>query len=310
MPNFTVHYFIVKPTPVPVFDATTGDATSLNEGDDAAAQSARAVVIRLYEQYLAAQFQACLPSGWTARVNRLLPQSTAPHNPDFSGVSIHWRDPIVYWVSRDTNQFPPDSSDPNRRPSLIMIRELEEGHYQEFRPTDLSGARAFIRQVAGTDRGGKAVSFGWAPLLAEVFSAVVVPFDDVSEDDECTIGWQRHQARFLANCSFHEIAHGKCQCPNRPSSWPASAIPDSIHDHSASGLLNGSVGYNTMQNSDDRTLMQAHVLCPMPYYRLGVPVADQCYQEDHAMTPTAPAPAPAPSSGGSHPADPLEDMDI
>jgi hypothetical protein len=316
MPNFTIHYFIVKPTPVPVFDATTGDATSFNEADDAAAQASRAVVIRLYEQYLTAHFQACLPSGWTARVNRLMPQSAAPQYPDFSGVTIHWREPIVYWVSRDSNTFPANSTDPNRRPSLIMLSELEAGHYTEFSAADISAARTFIRTVSGRNLGGKALGVGWAPLVAEVFSTVVVPYDDVSSDDQGTLGWQRHQARFLANASFHEIGHGKCEWTNRPSSWTPAPISDSIHNHSASGLFNASVGYNTLQNDDDRSLMRDHVRCPMPYYKLGVPVANQCYQQDHAMTPTPPAPAapaaaPAPSpGGGGHPPDPLDDLDI
>jgi hypothetical protein len=307
MPNFNVYYFIVKPTPVPVYDATTGDATSVNEGDDAAAQASRAVVIRLYEQYLTAHFQACLPSGWTARVNRLMPQAGTPQFPDFSGLTIHWREPIVYWVSRDSDDFPADSRDPNRRPSLILLRELEAGHYTEFSAADISTARTFIRTATGRNLGGKALAIGWAPLVAEVFSTVVVPYDDVSEEEDGSLGWQRHQARFLANASFHEIGHGKCEWSNRPSNWTPAPISDSIHDHSSSGLFNLGVGYQTLQNADDISLMRNHVRCPMPYYKLGVPVADQCYEEDHTMTPTTPAAAPATSAG---PTDPLDDMDI
>lgn len=311
MPNFTVHYFIVKPTPVPVFDAHTGDAADLNEGDDASAQAARAVVIRLYEQYLTEHFEACMPSGWTAHVNRLMPQAGAPQFPDFSGLSIHWREPIVYWVSQETGDQPADSTNPNRRPSLFLIRELEQGHYEDFPNSLLSQARSFIRQTSGTDRGGKALSFGWAPLLAEVFSTVMVPYDDVSPRDDGSLGWQRHQARSLANLSFHEIAHGKCEWTNRPSNWSPSPISDSVHDHSQGGILGSGVGHDTMQTDADRSLMRSHVLCPMPYYRLGVPAADQCYEENHALTLMSSGGGGGGTTGSSaEQGDPLDDMDI
>ncbi len=292
MPVFKVHYFIVKPTAVPVFSASTGDVLRLTRGPNAAADRQRQLVIRLYEQYLTLLFGASLPSGWTAQVNRLQPQPSPPHDPDFSGVTIHWREPIVYWVSDNTLLRPSDATD--RRPSLLMIREFEQGRWQEFDAANITAARNFIQTTTGSDPGGRALAFGWAPLCAEIFSQTSmarIPWSDTSPGALGSQGWQRHQARLLANLTFHEIAHGKTEWVNRPSPsgspW-SSAISGSIHNHHARGLCCSPVGYNTMQTPEDQSLIRDHVLCPMPYYKLEEPAADQCYQDSHSLTLTPP----------------------
>jgi len=286
MPNFRVHYFVVKPTPVPVRTGTTGSATGLIRGADPAADAPRQLVKRLYEQYLAQYFQVCLPPGWTASVNQLPPLAGATHNPDCSGVT-HWREPIVYWVSDATADLPLTSTSVERRPSLLLVRELREGYFEEFDIENLHAARQFIQTIDGADPGGRALSFGWAPLSAEVFSGARIPYDDVSPGDLGSQGWQRHQARNLANASFHEIAHGKCQWVNRPTGagWVA-AIPDSIHDHVRGGVCSASINHATPFVTADRLLMRGHVLCPMPYFKLGVPAPTQCYQGSSPLVPT------------------------
>ncbi len=293
MPVFKVHYYIVKPTAVPVFAGTSGTILSLTRGADPAANAQRQVVIELYERYLTRLFGASLPSGWTAQVNRV-PSTGTPPAPDFSGLTIHNREPIVYWVGENTSLNPTEQTD--RRPSLILIDELRRGRFQEFEQEHTRPARQFIERVSGADPGGRALAFSFAPLIAEVFSQTQmarIPFSDVSASPAGTTpvsqGWQRHQARLLANTSFHEIAHGKCEWVNRQSPgghpWSA-AISGSIHNQSGVSLLLSSVGHSSSISAGDRSLMRSHALCPMPYYRWGVAADQQCYREGSAYTPT------------------------
>jgi len=294
MPVFKIHYFVVKPTAVPVFQGASGTVLRLTRGVNPAADLQRQVVIGLYEQYLAQLFGASLPPGWTAQVNRLQPLPGPAPTPDYTGLTIHAREPIVYWVGENTSLTPSDTTD--RRPSLILIDELRRGHFQEFLPEHTTPARNFIQTVTGADPGGRALAFSFAPLSAEVFSQTAmarIPFSDVSPSPAGTTpvsqGWQRHQARLLANLSFHEIAHGKAEWVNRPSPsgnpWSA-ALSGDIHALGTGGLCNAGVGHNTTLTTGDRDLMRNHVLCPMPYYRLGLPAENQCYQGGSSLTPT------------------------
>ena len=155
MPVYNVYYFVVKPTPVPHAAGTSGDSRRM---DSAERDTIRSAVLQSCREQLRDFFQNCVshipgsPSGWTVQVHEIPSQTGSTGRPNFSSTTINMRDPIVYLVSRDVAENP--ASDTDRRPSLIMLRSLDDyRHSDGFSSDALTQSRQFITSQSRTNQG-------------------------------------------------------------------------------------------------------------------------------------------------------------
>jgi hypothetical protein len=260
---------MVHPTKVVEHRGASGEPVTLSP-DAPGVQQTRAEVLRDFERILRELVQACvsqIPGGgrWQVRINRIPEQS--PGVPDFSGLTVAQRDPIVYLTTREAEQNP--ASPQNRRASLTLFEALR-GRYAEF-PDRLY--RHSRDQVTGDPRTieGKAMHFSdYFPATAEVFSDASMSYDATN--------WKEIQANLFARVAFHEMAHCKAECANRGSSsrWQG-ALSGSIHDQSGIGICGSTVGWSDSQTAGDKRLFAQHMLCPIPFYRLDQPIEQQFY---------------------------------
>ncbi len=284
MPNYTVHYFMIKPTHVPVQAAATGSSSEVSPVSDAA-NEVRARILAHFEELLAdfmVQAAAHIPHDsqeWTASVLRI-PESS-PGVPNFAPVTIRPQDPIVYIVTR-RNELSTGSSviATNRRASLAMFSDIN-GHYAPGIPSSLmSQARSDVTNDPQTI-AGKAVHFSdYVPAVAEIFGDLRMQYE--------ASNWEDIQARALAKVAFHEIAHCKAECANRGSgqNW-RNAISGSIHNVSGVSLCGSSLDGNTSPAAADFQLMGQHMLCPIWFYRLDQPIEGQFFTNGAAADPNA-----------------------
>ncbi len=318
MPTFTVHYFTVKPLYIPWAVTSTGQSVSTGPFSTAH-DSIRDQVIAVFEARLQEYFQeaANLLSGrWTVRINRIPPSS--PGSPDFSGLTINQRDPIVYLVAKPTSLVTIDPANPEDRRASLTMFEAIGNNFEELPGSFASRARSEILAAQTNPRGHEGRSESpseTVPCTSEVYVNPSMPWLDDRRILE-------NYAVLLAKVAFHEIAHCKIECENRPDPhgqpWEA-AISGSIHDLNptsppeARGLLNSPPGMN--QSQIDKQTVADHMLAPIPYYRLDVPIDGQFVTHGSAVTLTRRASATtsaATGSGGdlSGPGDPLDDLDI
>lgn len=279
MAPYNVYYFVLKPTSVPEHQGTTGESAELSPGSEDV-NTIREEVLGQFETILRDLIQECvqhIPSGsknFQVSIQRI-PEQT-PGVPDFSSLSIGMRDPIVYLCTRNSSDNPSNPQD--RRPSLVMINELH-GTYDEMSDDLYNFTHNGITNDPQTV-GGKATNFSdYFPCTAEVFSDTPMAFDATN--------WRDIQARTLAKIAFHEIAHNKAECENRANNdrWNAAIPPpDSIHDQSDVNICGGTVGHATSQSDGDKQLFGKHMLCPVKFYQLDQPVADQFFHNDNSIT--------------------------
>ncbi|MBU0994958.1 MAG: hypothetical protein KJ737_20900 [Proteobacteria bacterium] len=287
MPGFNIYYFIVKPTPTPVFVGTTGTPTRIDISAEQVVQI-RAEFRRMFAENLQTLFSACtqhIPQQSSRSINVSVHEipATSPGVPNFSSVgTIQMHDPIVYIV----NHNPPRPPQPvDRRPSDVLYDAISRG-YREF--SGLSRPRHSEAQgglstafSSGTQPSGNILT---APLVAEVYHDAYVNYDA----QNC----YQNQARHLANIAFHEIAHLKAECTNRPAgpAWSNTAITVSIHDYEPTqapdALIRIGTAHYTPQTDLDRRLMGQHMLCPLPFYKLDQDVAAQCFSRGVYTAPT------------------------
>lgn len=284
MPVYNVYYFVVKPTPVPHAAGTSGDSLQM---DSTARDSIRSAVLQSYRDQLRDFFQNCIshipgsPSRWTVQVHEIPSQTGSPGRPNFSGARINMRDPIVYLVTRDVDESP--TSDTDRRPSLIMLRSLDDyRHPDGFAREALTQSRQFITSQSRTAQG-RAILVGMqggfhAPVVAETSSRLYMTYDATN--------WQEIQANLLAKVSFHEIAHCKAECADRPAgaNWRNQPIAGSIHDESGVGICASAPSFGHGQTDADRQLMGQHMLCPMPFYQLDQDIGNQFFHAGQLVT--------------------------
>ena len=242
---------------------------------------------------------------WTVNVQRV--PEAGPGVPDFSGLTIGPRDPIVYLSGGNHSA----GSAVNRRASYVMLDAFSQGNFPGTPPSYISSWRSQLS--AGGDVGGMAMipwdtssmteTVRFAPLVPEVF-ANLTPMTAPDIFAHMTIGelrsrWAEVMAGFLANASFHEIAHCKAECYNRQAPTQAggsastpwhSTRSSSIHDVSGARILAAEVAWNTSPSDADLQTMGHHMLCPMPFYKLDEPVGPQCYDRGtpHPLTPGPP----------------------
>jgi len=306
MPNYTVHYFLIKPTHVPAQRASSGSAATVSQ-TSAAANQARARVLAAFETRLADLMRrsaAHIPGPaqtWTASVNRI--PEASPGVPNFAAVTVQPHEPIVYLVTRhnDESTATPTAAI-NRRASLVLCAAVDN-NYPEVPGSLMSQARQLVMNDPQTI-AGKALHFSQhVPAVAEVFSNLRMQYEATN--------WEEIQWNFLAILAFHEIAHCKLECTNRGSGsrWRA-AVSGSIHDQSGVGLCAGALDWSDDPTTADLQLMGRHMLCPIRFYKLDQPIAGQFFTAGQAVTLTPRGSGSAPSSTGSGSGESRDDLDL
>ncbi len=279
MPNYNVYFFTVKPTLVPEREGTSGAANQLTDNATYVRQS-RAQVMTLFRQTLQTLMQAAvqyIPShpAYTVQIQEI--PATSPGVPNFTGLAIAMHEPIVYITRKEAETSPADSID--RRASLVMLKALEDGRFQEFPSANIRAWRDLVTGNTGDLEGLALQVTDLAPAVAEAFGNARMAYDATN--------WIEIQGNLLARTAYHEIAHCKAECENRASGsrWQ-SAISGSIHGQSGVGILNSPLGWDTDQTTADKQLMGRHMLCPIPFYKLDQPIAAQCFHHGRLTPPT------------------------
>ncbi len=279
MPTYTVYYCEIKPVAIPEASGSSGSAARV-DGEATSVQQHRTELFQQFERILTELFQNCvshIPNNsqtWTVRVRRI--PTNAQRQPNYTGLTINMREPIVYLVSSNTSNSSSTAA-ADRRPSLVMIDAL--GDYRHAFSYEIrQQMRNFITGSSG-DQGGRALSVStYSPAVAEVFSHVA---------HGGATNWKAIMANQLANLAFHEIAHIKAECSNRATGgsrpWQ-SAISGTIHNVSGVGICGGSVAFSTDQTTADQQLMGRHMLCPVNFFRYGQAISGQFFTNGSAAT--------------------------
>ncbi len=244
---------------------------------------------------------------WTVNVRRI--PDSSPGVPNFSGLTIEERDPIVY-LCRSNHDY---NNVARRRASYAMLTHLRDSNWEGI-PESLIRERVTALSSGG-DIGGMAVipmenttltdQYQYCPLIAEVFTNLT-PVNAQHIYGNLTVpqmanNWPEIMAELLSRESFHEIAHCKAESYNRGSgtTW-ASTRSDSIHDEDGAGIISANITYQTSTTDSDFRVMGRHMMCPGPFYRLDQPICagsgsslvTQCRNLGQPHTLTA-APPPA-----------------
>ncbi len=280
MADYNVYFFMVKPTLVPEREGTSGTPATLSD-TDTYMEDTRAEVLGIFRETLRTLMQAALEhipgshAAYTVQIREIPPAS--PGVPSFTGLTIAMHEPIVYLTKKEAETNPDDPI--NRRASLVMLRALQDGNFEEF-PS--GNVRAWRDQITGNtgDLEGSALHVSdLAPAVAEIFSNVRMQYD--------ADNWKTIQGNLLARAAYHEIAHCKAECENRASSsrWQG-AISGSIHDQSGASILTSPLAWNATQATADNQLMGRHMLCPIAFYKLDQDIASQCFHHGTLTPPT------------------------
>ncbi len=273
MPTYNIHYFVVKPLTVPVHKGSTGSRTKVTPTSPSATALGNKVLAE-YEKLLAKLFQNCIKyvpgsnPGWTFKVKRIPAKS--PGVPNFAGLSVKAREPLVYLVTKNVQENP--SSPTDRRAPLVLAQAISgpkfSRKYQEFDLAFINSIRNAVQQGASAEGGLAIHCDDYLPATAEVNSNAKTSFEATN--------WLDIYAGLLANISFHEIAHSKAECKNRKSGskWRA-AISGIIHNVAGASICGASVGWSTPQSTADKRLMGEHMMCPISFYHLDQPIKPQ-----------------------------------
>jgi len=310
MPNYDVFYCMIKPITVMAGRGLTGAALTASPTRPSEAVL-RGEILTRFSTTLRQLFHNSVryipraaSRNYTVRVRRIPTNSAGM--PNFAGLTINMREPIVYLVSSQGDNCSASIPAVRQRPVFRMINALRE-YPREFPSTFISTARRSVSTSTSGERGHASIITPYAPQVAEVYSHL--PSD--------ASNWIEIIANILAKTAFHEIAHCKAQCTNRATNtrW-RPAISGSIHSVTGVSVMSASVSSATAVNTADYTLMGQHMLCPMKFYRHGVDVDSQFFQNgrnhdldsraERAAARPAPRPTPAPTPSD----DPLSNLGL
>lgn len=280
MPDYNVYYFVVKPTLVPEREGSSGAPSQLTD-EDTYVQESRAQVMTIFRDTLQTLMQAAVQyipgshPAYTVQIREIT--ALSPGVPDFSGLTIAMHEPIVYITRKEAETSPADPID--RRASLVMLRALQDGGFQEFPSGHISAWRSMVTGNTGDLEGLALHVSDLAPAVAEAFGNARMQYDATN--------WIEIQGNLLARAAYHEIAHCKAECENRASGsrWQ-SAISGSIHDQAGVGILRSPLGWSVEQTTTDKQLMGRHMMCPIAFYKLDEDIASQCFHHGQLTPPT------------------------
>lgn len=306
MPTYRVHYYMLKRLYIPVGTGLTGGETTVSPFSPAG-DPIRAIILGHFEEKLQEFMQASADrrsgSSWAVQINRI-PDSSTAGTPDFSAVSpaVRAREPIIYFVLVPTASAPASSTNPRDRRVALAMLDAIDNNFVEIPASSVSQGRQAVNTAAtspGREDGFAMHSDLYYACVSEVFSNPVIAYQAVN--------WQRNFGHHLARVAFHEIAHCKAECANRPSPsghpWHAAIAGDI---HSTAGLCSSPP--QTSQSEADQVLMSRHMLCPMPFYKLDQPIDGQFYDQGQSVSLTRRTTTPAPA-GGTDLEEPLFDDD-
>lgn len=281
MADFNIYYFVIKPLNINVGDGRTGVLLEAPGQDSPVVQS----IFNGFRRNLTEMMnhsKGHIPHAGSRNITiDVIPvpqQQDNPTSPDFSGLNIAIRDPIIYFTTRTNNSETGNS--PDRRPEYVLMDALQQSNCEEFPDSWISEQRSVLNG-AGELSG---LSLPGIPGISYPVTACV--FSDARQNFEAS-NWQQLLSHSLACAAFHEIAHCKTETDNRTHNprW-SDAITGSMHSVSNVQILarNG-VGQNP--SSADYQLMGEHMLCPINFYRLDQSIDDQCFSEGQiaALTP-------------------------
>lgn len=313
MPDYNVYYCMIKPVTVMEGRGLTGQELEASpEVPEAVVR--RGEILQQFETILQQLFQNSVPHipredsrGYTVHVHRI---PTSPAGvPDYAGLNIHIREPIVYLVSSLEDDCAAGVPPVRQRPSYRLVEALSN-YPDEFPSSFLSSTSNSISTDTSNEQGHALMISPYAPQVAETYSHVLTEASN----------WIAIMARMLAKTSFHEIAHCKAECENRRvATNPANrrwleAISGSIHDVPDVSVMTIPLGPNTSVVDADYQLMGQHMLCPVRFYKHGIDVDSQFFLNgsDHDLDSTAEqaAAAPAPTAAPAPAGDPLADLNI
>lgn len=280
MPDYNVYYFVVKPTLVPEREGSSGSSSQLTD-DATYVQESRTRVMTIFRDTIQSLMQAAVQyipgshPNYTVRI-REIPAATAGV-PNFDGLTIAMHEPIVYVTRKEAETSPEDPID--RRASLVMLKALQDGNFQEFPSGHISTWRSMVTGNTGDLEGLALHVTDLAPAVAEVFGNMRMQYDATN--------WIDIQGNLLARAAYHEIAHCKAECENRAggSRWQ-SAISGSIHDQSDVGICRSPLGWDVEQTTADKQLMGGHMMCPIAFYKLDQDIGSQCFHHGQLTPPT------------------------
>jgi len=268
MPTYHVHYFCVKPLYIPWGEAPTGGTAPVSPFD-ASKDPIRQQVLQVFETRLEVYFLAAartMATSWDVSIHRI--QQSSPGIPNFSGVTIGDSDPIIYLTARETDSVRLSRTNPQDCRIAMHICDEIGNNFEEIPQGHMRTARSQIEGVHG--RGGEdGFASHWEdtfPCSAEVFVNPAIQY----QNDRIVSFMGDH----LARIAYHEVAHVKCECANRPN--PAhnpwhTEITGSIH--STAGLTSSPPAFE--QSDDDKRLMAQHMRATIPFYKLGQPIDNQ-----------------------------------
>lgn len=240
----------------------------------------RGEILTEFETTLQQLFQNSVPHiphaasrNYTVHVRRI-PTGTNGM-PNFAGLSIHIREPIVYLVTSGEDDCSATVPATRQRPVFRLINALR--NYPDNFPSGfLNTARNSVSTAQQGEQGHALMISPYAPQVAEVYSHVLTEASN----------WIGIMSNMLAKTAFHEIGHCKAECTNRATNarW-RPALSGSIHDVSGVSVMTSPVGPGTGVNTADFTLMGQHMLCPMKFYKHGVDVDSQFFENgsDHDL---------------------------
>ncbi len=270
MPTYNVHYFIVKPLYIPWGTAPSGSTARVSPFDPSK-DPIRQQVLQVFETNLRDYFRAAartIDARWDVAIHRI--QEASPGIPNFSGVQIAARDPIIYLTARETDSVRLSDSNPQDVRIALHITDEIGDNFEDVPRGHMRRSRRTLESAHGSG-GEDGFASHWEdlfPCSAEVFVNPAIQYEN-----ERIIPFMGDH---LARIAYHEVAHVKCECQNRssPSGQPWSAAI-SVDIHSTSGLTSSPPAFE--QTDADKRLMAQHMMVPVPFYKLGMPIDDQFF---------------------------------
>ncbi|MCC6964332.1 MAG: hypothetical protein IT585_13855 [candidate division Zixibacteria bacterium] len=293
MPAYNVYFFIIKKPMVPMAIGASGSIMQLTSTHPSVA-AAQATIVTRFKEVLRQLMQdsvASIPHEGSRdqTVAVIEVPADASSNPNWAGLTVDIKEPIVYLTGSRARRAPSDPTE--RRAGIILAQELQRPPgFQNVTQSDIDTYFNTADADAAGDNSGRTVIFSDDfPLVSEVFvDRITIDMQDAQYNEK--------YAQMLARAAWHEICHGKAECENRATNprWQA-AVAD-IHAISGVGIAAATVQHNTAMTAADRQTMGRHMLCPVAFYQLGVPVAGQCFHRGtrRALTPNPPPPPPPP----------------
>ncbi len=293
MPAYNVYFFVIKKPMVPMAVGSSGSIMQLTSTHPSVA-TAQADIMTRFTTTLQQLMQDCAPQiphaasrDQTVAVIEIPADGSG--NPNWSGITVDMKEPIVYITGSRARRAPSDSTE--RRAGIILAQDLQRPPgFQNITEDDINTYFQTADADAAGDNSGRTVIFSDdLPLVSEIFvDRISIAMDDAQ--------YNQKYATMMAKAAWHEICHGKAECENRATNARWQRVVADIHAISGVGIAADTITHDTAVTAADRQTMGRHMLCPVAFYQLGVPIGGQCFHRGarRPLTPNPPPPPPPP----------------